>query len=222
MTAVMVCVGAGRGERFGGDKLAADLGGRSVLETSLAALKAAFPDTPMVVVLPPSRSREWRLRLRRSFPEVGCVVGGDRRQDSVRKGVAAVAGAEVVAIHDAARPLVAPEDVRRVVAAVATADGAVLVGRIADTVKQVDGAGRVVSTLDRDRLRAAQTPQAFRREGLERAWRECDLAREWTDEAAMLEACGLEVVTVEARRPNPKITTPADLTLAVGLMEVWR
>jgi len=218
MRIALVCVGGGRGERFGGDKLAAEIAGRTVLERSLTALGAAFPDAPLVVVLPHERMASWTERLASAFPTVTCVVGGVRRQDSVRRGVEAVS-AEVVAIHDAARPLVDPGDVRRAVASLGDGDGAILVGRIADTVKRVDDRGTVLETLDRVPLRAAQTPQVFRVAALERAWRESDPDREWTDEAALLEACGMEVTTVDALRPNPKITTTADLELVRRLAE---
>ncbi len=217
MNLALVCVGGGRGERFGGDKLAADVAGRTVLQRSLAALREAFPEAPIVAVVPPERLGFWVARLEGDFPSLRCIAGGERRQDSVRRGVGAVT-AEVVAIHDAARPLVDPVDVRRAVAALGGADGSILVARVADTVKRVDGRGRIVETVDRVRLRAAQTPQVFRVVALESAWRRCDLGREWTDESALLEACGLQVMTVEASRPNPKVTTPSDLELVRRLM----
>jgi 2-C-methyl-D-erythritol 4-phosphate cytidylyltransferase len=212
MHLALVCVGGGRGERFGGDKLAVDVAGRTVLERSLAALREAFPEAPLVAVVPSDRMCFWTARLGAEFPDFRCIAGGERRQDSVRRGVEAVT-AEVVVIHDAARPLVDPADVRRAVATLGRADGSILVGRIADTVKRVDERGRVVETVDRAPLRVAQTPQVFRVVALESAWRTCDLGREWTDEASLLEACGLEVMTVEADRPNPKITTQADLEI---------
>ena len=210
MQLAVVCVGGGRGERFGGDKLAADVAGRTVLERSLTALREAFPEAPMVAVVPSAQLRFWTKRLGVDFPDLLCIAGGERRQDSVRRGVEA-ATADVVVIHDAARPLVDPADVRRTVNALGDADGSILVGRVADTVKRVDPRGKIVETVDRVPLRLAQTPQVFRVVALESVWRSCDLDREWTDEAALLEACGLEVVTVEAGQPNPKVTTPADL-----------
>ncbi len=216
----LVCVGAGRGRRFGGDKVAAPLAGRTVLEVSLAALVAAFPSAPLAVVVAPERVREWSRRLGAAFASALVVAGGKRRQDSVRAGVEAVAGeAETVLVHDAARPAVAPQDVRRVAAALGHADGAVLVAPVADTVKRVTPEGRVTGTVDRTSLRLALTPQGFRLAALVRAWAAVDWSREWTDEAAMLEAAGLEVVAVEATRPNPKVTSAADLELVAALVE---
>jgi 2-C-methyl-D-erythritol 4-phosphate cytidylyltransferase/2-C-methyl-D-erythritol 2,4-cyclodiphosphate synthase len=217
----MVCVGGGRGERFGGDKLAADLGGRPVLAVTLAALRAACPSARLVAVLPADRLETWRRRLVGEPPGLELVAGGLRRQDSVRAGVeaAATAGAEVVAVHDAARPLVAAADVRRTVAGLAGADGAVLCGVVHDTVKRVAPDGRVVATIERDALRLAQTPQVVWVAALRRAWEVLDPDVELTDEAAMLEAAGLLVRAVDASSPNPKLTTADDLAVIRALLE---
>lgn len=216
----VVLVAAGSGSRYGGDKLAESLGGRSVLECSVAALTAACPEAPMVVVLPVGRIARWRPVLDRTRSGTVLVEGGDRRQDSVRRGVEAAAesGCDTVVIHDAARPLVQPSDIIATLAAISDADAAILCGRVVDTVKRVDAAGTVVETLDRDCLRLAQTPQVVRIDALRRAWAACDWHRAWTDESSMVAAIGLRVQTVTARFPNPKITIPADLLVARGLV----
>jgi 2-C-methyl-D-erythritol 4-phosphate cytidylyltransferase len=215
----MVCVGGGRGDRFGGDKLAELVGGRSIFELSLDALRRAFPEAPMIVVAPTHRLEHWRGELEGRFPEASFVGGGARRQDSVRAGVeiAAESGAGVVAVHDAARPLVDPQDVKGVVWALGDAAGAVLCARVTDTVKRIDDDGLVRYTLDRGELRLAQTPQVFRIAALYRAWQEADQDRSWTDEAAMLESVGMPVRSVLAQRPNPKLTTEEDLMLIRAL-----
>lgn len=220
MNLAVVVVGAGSGSRYGGDKLAEPLGRRSVLECSVDALSQACPAAPTVVVLAPSRVEFWKATLERARPGVVVVAGGRRRQDSVRRGVEAAVrlGADVVLIHDAARPLVQSVDVESTLAAIHDADAAILCGQVTDTVKRVDSCGRVVETLDRDRLRLAQTPQVFRVDALYRAWTDCDWHRSWTDEASMVEAIGLKVRTVIARCPNPKITVPADVVMARGLV----
>ncbi len=220
----LICVGAGAGTRFGGDKIAEAIGGRSILEISLGALRRAFPAAPLVVVVASHRVAEWRTRLQASFPDAVVAPGGERRQDSVRLGVETAVrrfGVGSVLVHDAARPAVAPQDVLRTQRALeeAAAAGAVLAAVVADTVKLVDGDGRVERTLDRGRVRLALTPQAFRVEALERAWAASPPDAEWTDEAALLEAAGLPVVTVPATRPNPKVTTRTDLDLVRSLLE---
>ncbi len=222
MRVALVCVGAGSGSRFGGDKLAQLLAGRPVLEWSLAALTASMPGAPLVVVVAAERLDSWRQRLGSAFPAARWVAGGVERQDSVRCGVEAVADLDVeaVCVHDAARPLVRPHDVRAVVAALAAADGAILCQRVADTVKRVDEAGVVLGTLPRATLRLALTPQVVRWGSYREAWRRVGEGGQWTDEAALLEAAGMTVRSVEARYPNPKLTTPEDLvtmaTLAGG------
>ncbi len=215
----LVCVAAGHGLRFGGDKLAERLGSRTVLETACDSLRRAFPGAPLVVVLPADRIDRWAALLKAAVPGLGLVSGGARRQDSVANGVEHVAalGAEVVAVHDAARPLVHVDDVRAAVAAVEGADGALLCAPVTDTVKRVAADGLVLETVPRDRLRRAQTPQVFRIAALRRAWGAVEREAEWTDEAAILEAAGLTVRTVLATHPNPKLTTPADLLLLRAL-----
>lgn len=140
------------------------------------------------------------------------VAGGDSRSESVRAGLAAVAdAAEIVVVHDAARPLAPPSLFDAVIAAVrAGADGAVPALPVADTVKEVDGE-QVVATLRRERLVAVQTPQAFRAERLRAAHAAGGGA---TDDAALVEAGGGRVVVVPGDPDNVKITTPRDLAWA--------
>jgi 2-C-methyl-D-erythritol 4-phosphate cytidylyltransferase len=220
MKLAFVCVGAGSGRRFGADKLAEPLGDSTVLESSVASLATAFPEAPLVVVVASDRLEHWRSELATSFPRAELVAGGDRRQDSVRVGVgrAAGLGAEVVAVHDAARPVVHPDDVRTVVQELGDADAAVLCETIGDTVKRVDHDGVIRETISRNQLRLARTPQVVRIEVLERAWESQGLDRAWPDEAAVLERAGFEVRCVLARHPNPKLTTVNDLALIRSLM----
>ena len=209
----MVCVGAGRGHRFGGDKLAEMLGDRTVLETSLAALTEAFPAAPLVVAVASDQVEHWRTRLAESCSKADVLFGGQRRQDSVRIGVerAAQTGADVVAVHDAARPMVHPDDVRSVVSELGDADAAVLCEMVTETVKRVDRTGMIRDTISREDLRFARTPQVFRIDALLGAWGIHGDDREWTDEAAVLEEAGFRIRSVLAHHPNPKITTRDDL-----------
>jgi 2-C-methyl-D-erythritol 4-phosphate cytidylyltransferase len=215
-----VCVGAGLGSRFGGDKLAEGLGGGLVLECSLEALRSAFPEAPLVLVVAEDRIDFWRGRLLPDFPSLQLVVGGRRRQDSVRAGVqlAARDGAEVVVVHDGARPLVDPSDILAAFKALGEAAGAILTATVSDTVKRIDVDRRIVATLPRENLRLALTPQVFRVTALREAWKLADADQEWTDESALLEFAGMRVNSVDARHPNPKLTTVADLRLVHGLL----
>jgi 2-C-methyl-D-erythritol 4-phosphate cytidylyltransferase len=216
-----VCVGAGRGVRFGSNKLAEMLGPQTVLAAAIGALARAVPEALMIVVVEEGRLEFWRNVLSPDFPQTRFIAGGDRRQDSVRAGVlyAAQAGAEIVAVHDAARPLVDPRDVEAVIGALGGAAGAILTARVTDTVKKVDGNEMAVDTLSRDRLRFALTPQVFRITTLIEVWQRADPQRVWTDEAALLESAGIPVHTVLARHPNPKITTEADFHVMRAMVE---
>jgi 2-C-methyl-D-erythritol 4-phosphate cytidylyltransferase len=144
------------------------------------------------------------------------VAGGNSRAASVRAGLEALPdGAEVIVVHDAARPLSSPRLWEAVIGAVqAGADGAVPCLAVADTIKQRQDDGRLV-TLDRTRLFASQTPQAFSAPALRAAHAG---GGEATDDAALVEAMGGKVVRVEGEVTNLKVTTHIDLVLAEALL----
>lgn len=148
------------------------------------------------------------------------VVGAASRSESVRNALAALPDADIVVIHDAARPLVTRELVEQCIAEVrAGADGAIAAAPITDTIKEAGEDRRVVRTLDRSRLWSIQTPQAFRADVLRRALDEAGAAvATATDDAALVEALGGSVRIVEAPPENIKITWPRDLALAESLL----
>jgi 2-C-methyl-D-erythritol 4-phosphate cytidylyltransferase len=151
----------------------------------------------------------------RGFRIPGAVTGGRRRQDSVLKGLKAVDPAvDVVLIHDAARPLVAPELVRRVIRAAGRVGGAVPGVPVGDTIKRVTRGGRIRATLDRSELRAVQTPQGFRKGVLEAAYAAGHGRRDATDDAQIVERAGGRVAIVEGNSENFKITSKFDLKRA--------
>ena len=144
------------------------------------------------------------------------VEGGERRQDSVRNAFdRAARDADIVVIHDAARPLVSDEVIRRTVEAAAATGAAIAAIRAHDTVKRADATGRIAETLNRDEIYLAQTPQAFLVDVLRDALTISDDA---TDEAALAEQAGHAVQLVEGDPRNLKITTPDDLALAERLL----
>jgi 2-C-methyl-D-erythritol 4-phosphate cytidylyltransferase len=204
-----IVVAAGRGERFGGRKQYDRLGDRRVLDWSLHAARAVAAGVVLVVAAEEAD---------RSEPAADAVVtGGATRAASVRAGLAAVPDdADVVVVHDAARPLAPAALFESVVAAVRSgADGAIPGVPVADTLKQVRE-GVVAVTVDRRELVAVQTPQAFRAEVLRRAH---DGAPDATDDAGLVEAIGGKVVVVEGDPRNRKLTTPDDLLAARALVE---
>lgn len=145
------------------------------------------------------------------------VVGGASRSESVRNALAAAPEAEIAVVHDAARPLLTAELVERCIAAIHApgVTGAVAAAPVTDTIKEADGAGRVLRTLDRAALWSIQTPQVFWAEPL-RAALDADPATlaAATDDAGLVEAAGGTVAIVEAPADNLKVTTALDLRLA--------
>jgi 2-C-methyl-D-erythritol 4-phosphate cytidylyltransferase len=211
-----VVVAAGSSQRFGKDKLLADLAGKPVLGWTLSALASIPSIRAMVLVVQEQRLAEFEALSERWAAGVPrCVVaGGERRRDSVAAGIEATAS-EFVLIHDGARPLVTRELVERCIDSAPASGCAVPVVPIADTVKEVKD-GRVVAHPSRERLRAAQTPQLVHRNTWLRA-ATMD-ARDETDDAAMIGRTGQPVVAVEGDPNNIKITRPEDLLLAEHIL----
>jgi 2-C-methyl-D-erythritol 4-phosphate cytidylyltransferase len=185
-----------------------EIAGRPMIEWSLDALRAAGIGD-IVVALPKGVDAP---------AGVTGVRGGATRSESVLAALAAGGDGQSVIVHDAARPLVEPELFTRVVDALADADCAIAAARVADTIKEADG-DRVVATLDRSRLWAVQTPQAFRRAALEAALNvDAAILARATDDASLIERAGGTVRVVEAPPSNFKVTTPHDLKVAEWLL----
>jgi 2-C-methyl-D-erythritol 4-phosphate cytidylyltransferase len=211
--AVALVVAAGRGERLGTPvpKAFVMLAGRPMVQWSIAALSAVAAIDEIVVALPPAMDA----------PEgtIG-VAGGTQRSHSVQAALAAARADDVVLVHDAARPLLTVALVEDCLAALAAGecDAAIAAAPVTDTIKECD-ATTVVRTLDRARLWAVQTPQAFRRDVLERALDQDDeILGAATDDAALVEAMGGTVRLVPAPAGNLKVTTPLDLRVAELLL----
>lgn len=220
--AVAVIVAAGSGSRFGGavPKQFATLGGRPLLEVTLSRFSQATRIDDMVVVAAADRVADLAATLPARFPRLRAVVaGGTTRQESVAAGVQAAGACGVLVVHDAARPLIAPELIDRCVMQ-AAAEGACIVALSAcDTIKLVrDGA--IVETLPRESIWQAQTPQAFHATLLCRALEHARLhGISGTDEAALVEALGVRVTVVPGSARNLKVTTAEDLMLAEALVQ---
>ncbi len=229
MRTAAIVPAAGRGERLGPGtpKALRDLGGQPLLVHAVRALSIARSVELVVVAAPQAELAAVRSLL---SPAVGdtelLVVGGGRtRQESVSLALAVLpADVDVVLVHDAARPLAPSELVDAVSAAVRAGADAVVPGiPVADTVKQVDTAGRVERTLDRAQLRAVQTPQGFSREVLVAAHQaaaddasdESDAA---TDDAGLVERIGRTVLVVGGAEEAFKVTRPIDLVLAEAVL----
>lgn len=207
-TAWAVVVAGGSGARFGGYKQFMMLAGREVVEWSLDAATRACAG--VVLVVPAEVLERYADRAEH------VVAGGPTRAASVRAGLGAVPkDVQVVVVHDAVRPLASAHTWASVIAAVEKgADGAVPCVPVSDTIKQRQEDGTLV-TLDRARLLAVQTPQAFSAACLRAAHAR---GGEATDDAALVEAVGGRVVSVAGELSNIKVTAPVDLALAETLL----
>lgn len=215
-----VLVAAGRGERLGGlyPKAFAKLRDRPLLAESLERLDGSDWIEGLVVVAPP----EWEEPVILLAEEVGAgkvaaaVTGGDTRAESVALGVAEVpADAAVILVHDAARPLVSAAVVERVILGLEEGwEGAIAAVPVADTLKRAAGEA-VDETVDRTRLYAAQTPQAFLADALRRALGGGAAA---SDCAALVEAAGGRVRLVQGDPMLLKVTSDDDLALVEALL----
>jgi len=216
---------AGAGRRMGGvRKPLLELAGEPMLLHAVRPFLAHPAVEWVIVAMAPeeaARPPEWLTAL---DPRVSVVAGGAERGDSVRNGLEAVpVDADVVLIHDAARPLVSAAEVDAAIAAAARGVGAVVGVPVVDTLKLADAQRTVLETRRRDGLWHALTPQAFPRAMILDAYRRA--ARDGitgTDDSALVEHYGGEVVLVEGSRANLKVTTAADLELAEAVLAARR
>ena len=216
--AVALIVAAGRGERLGSGrpKALVTLGGKPMLEWSVATLRSLAEIEQIVVALPADALD--------AAPEgTVAVAGGAVRSQSVREALRASRGGDPVVVHDAARPLAPAALFADALAQLETsgADAVIAAAPVSDTIKEVGDDGRTVTrTLERRRLWAVQTPQVFRREALERALLGADdeLLAAATDDAWLIEQVGGTVQVVQSGPRNIKVTTPTDLQLAELLL----
>jgi 2-C-methyl-D-erythritol 4-phosphate cytidylyltransferase len=212
-----IVVAGGSGRRFGEPKQFSSLGGRPVVAWAVDACRLVSDGVVLVVPAEPAADAP-------ALDGAEAVVaGGLTRADSVRRGLDAVpADADIVVVHDAARPLAPPALFAAVLAAVGEegVDGAIPGLAPSDTIKVVDEAMNVTSTLDRAALVAVQTPQAFRAAALRAAHARAGTGPGGvaTDDAMLVEASGGRVRVVPGHAGNLKITTPDDLATAERLL----
>ncbi|CAN5413719.1 2-C-methyl-D-erythritol 4-phosphate cytidylyltransferase [soil metagenome] len=213
-----IIVAGGSSQRMGFDKVLAPLQGRPVLAYSIAAFERCASVAHIIVVGRAERLSEYEVICEnQSFAKISAVIpGGARRQDSVRLGLEQLnPESDFVAVHDAARPLVSPDLIERIYQMARLHGGAASAAPVADTLQRADDDLVVTGTVERAHLFGVQTPQIFRRELLQSAYRAVfDAGREVTDEISALTEVQGKVVLVPNEDPNFKITWPADLPLA--------
>ena len=221
-----ILVAAGKSERMGQntDKAFLNLGPKPVVSWSLLAFEQCSEIDQIILVV-----RKDQLMAAKSVVQMfgiskaaKIVAGGTRRQDSVMNGMAELdPDTRIVVVHDGARPCVTPELISETIKCAKRNGCGIAASRIWDTVKYVERGSTVDHTLDRSKLWAVQTPQAFNLELFRRAYKEVAAQKVTiTDEASAVELLGEPVRLVEWPRPNIKITTAEDLPLAAAAMKI--
>ncbi len=215
MATFLIIPAAGSGTRLGRPepKALVPLAGRPLLLWTLQSL-SSIPFGRTVVAAPPARVADFEALLQ---DRCEVIAGGQTRAASVRRAFERLGtgSGDLVCIHDAARPLVTAEEAVEVLAAAQGLGAAIAATPVVDTLKRVEGE-RIVTTVDRQGLFAAGTPQAFRADLLARA---LATGREETDEAALCESLGIPVAVVAVSRQGFKITAPEDLQIAEAILK---
>jgi 2-C-methyl-D-erythritol 4-phosphate cytidylyltransferase / 2-C-methyl-D-erythritol 2,4-cyclodiphosphate synthase len=225
MRTAAIVVAAGRGERAGGmqPKQYRSLLGEPVLRRALRTLALHPAIDAVQAVIDPAESESFRGVVGELPKCLAPAAGGTTRQRSVRAGLEALAELKpsIVLVHDAARPLASAALVDRALAAVEATGAAIPVIALSDTVKRVDKTGTVISTLDRNELRAVQTPQAFFFAPFIEAHRRASKAglEDFPDDAALAEWAGIPVATFAGEVGNLKLTTADDFTRAEAIAD---
>lgn len=220
-----IIAAAGSGSRMASDrpKQFLELAGTPIIFHTLQRFEECDSIQEVIVVLPADESAGFlssagKYGLRKLAK---VVPGGKTRADSVKRGLLSIrsATAEIVAVHDGVRPFVSVDEIDATVAVAQQIGAAILVTRVTDTIKHVDGES-IVETFDRTELRHALTPQCFRYDLLRRAFDNVDVSDpSLTDESAMIERLGERVAVVEGSSRNIKITTPLDLMIAESYLK---
>lgn len=219
MRTAAIIVAAGSGSRFGSDtpKQFLEINGKPVIAYTVERFQAAPSVDSILIVLAPERIAEFDASRYSKIQDV--VAGGTSRAASVLNGIKSIdRETDVVVVHDGARPLVTAEEIESTIAKAKETGAACLVAPVTDTIKSIRG-GEIVATLDRDKLRRAMTPQAFKIEVLRAAFENADLDAA-TDECYLVEKLGHPIAIVEGSPRNIKITHAEDLILAETLLKL--
>ena len=218
----VIIVAAGSSQRMGFDKLLALLCDKPVLAHTIDAFERTASVREIILVARAERVGEFEELVRQNdFQKIRRVIaGGEQRHDSVRAGLAAIsADATFVAVHDAARPLVRPEQIERVFELARTHGGAALAEPITNTLKRADQAGVVTGGVPRENVYGMQTPQIFARDLIDKAYAAITAEnRSVTDEVSAVEQLGAKIVLLPNEEWNVKITYPRDLLLAQAVL----
>lgn len=220
-----IIVAAGSGTRFGAEtpKQFLEILGKPLIVHTILRFELCPEINEIILVLPGAEIENFRqLSGKFDLKKLSkTIAGGNTRAESVWNGLNAIAAqtAEIIAVHDGARPLVSVEEISETVKKAQNSGAACLVSAATDTIKEIDAAGKIVRTIDRSILRRALTPQCFRYDVLRHAFENVDLNESAaTDECFLVEKLGYKISIVEGSARNIKITYPEDLILAESLL----
>ena len=220
---VAIIVAAGSGTRFGSvlPKQFHEILGKPLLIHTLERFEFCPAIDEIVLVLSAEEIENFRkIAEQFNLKKLSAIVnGGEARAASVLNGLNSIASgaAEIVAVHDGARPLVTTQEIALTIETARRAGAACLVAPVTDTIKEIAD-GKILGTIDRAKLRRALTPQCFRYEILRRAFTENEIRETVTDECSLVEKLGYEIAAVEGSAKNIKITTQEDFILAETLL----
>lgn len=220
-----IIVAAGSGKRFGSKtpKQFLSIADKPLIIHSLERFQNCASINQIILVLPSNQTSEFlQIVSKYGITKLAKIVGGGAtRAESVYKGFKAVraVNAGIIAVHDGARPLVSIEEITDCIQKAQETGAAILVAPVTDTIKEIKD-GKIIKTIDRNKLRRALTPQCFRFEVLRKAFENIEnLSESATDESYLVEKLGLEVSIVEGSARNIKVTTKEDLILVERLMK---
>ena len=220
-----IIVAAGSGKRFGTKipKQFLEIKGKPLVIYTLERFQSCLEIDEIILVLPSNETANFLSIIGKyGINKLSKVVaGGKTRAESVYKGLKVIcsATAEIIAVHDGARPLVTSKEISECVLKASETGAAILVAPVTDTIKQVSEDGIITQTINRIELRRALTPQCFQFEILKHAFENADLNESATDESYLVEKLGVQVSIVEGSAQNIKVTTTEDLHLVESLLK---
>ena len=216
----VIVTAGGSSSRYGKtNKLLEKLDGK---EVSMHSIEAFLPFNPQEIIVSSSESLEPVIRsLTKNIECVKIVRGGSSRQESIFNALSACCSPDIVAIHDAARPLIKKDDIEKCIKKAQETKAAIVAVRAVDTIKRVDANGKIIETPDRKFLWAVQTPQIFDYNLIFDVHKKLK-GQSFSDDAGMAEFLGYDVYVVEGSYSNIKITTKKDLFLAQELLKECR
>ena len=217
ISAVIVAAGSGTRMGAGKNKVFLEIFGKTILEHTVSAFSQCDIVDEIVVV---TNETDEALKILEKYEKPYLVTnGGSVRGESVENGIKKATG-DIVAIHDGARALIKPCEIKTVIEAAIKYGAAAMGVKSKDTLKTRDEEGFITGTLDREFVYNIQTPQVFFKDEIQSLYETCD--KNFTDDCALFEECGKKVMLVEGSYDNIKITTPEDMEVAKGILEKRR